>query len=77
MFPEASGSCCVAVEVAESWIVVPACAGVGVTVIETVALAPLAIVPSGHVIVPDAFVHAPPWDDVIVPIVTPGGSVLT
>ena len=62
---------------AVSWIVVPACAGVGVTVIETVALAPLAIAPSGQVIVPAAFVHAAPCDEVIVPIVTPGGSVLT
>ena len=55
----------------------PAWAGVGVTVIETVAEAPLASTPSGQVIVPAAFVHAAPCDEVIVPITTPAGSVLT
>ncbi len=46
----------------------------GVTLIETVALAPLSIVPREHVTVPDACEQLP-WDGVAESNVTPAGSV--
>ena len=46
----------------------------GVTLIETLALPPIAIVPSGHVTVPDAWEQVP-WDGVAETKVTPAGRV--
>ena len=66
-----TGSC--VVEVAEA-VFERSASVVGVTLIETLALPPFAIVPSAQVTVPLACEHVP-WEGVAEPKVTPAGSV--